>query len=533
MAETFEALCQDVRRLLGQKEYVQAVALTSKLSIRYPNSAEAHFLVARALVESGDMQNALVPAERAAAIEANNFQYVFYCGYLYLHFRLYELALPFLKKSVQLQPNAPVSQVELADCYYEIGKGDIALQHYRAALKLETESYAKNSIRLKLALCLIASRQKSEARPIIMRLLKEAKEYSYPALSLLAQIENATPDNTVGELISKAIADPTIEATQREVLLLSFGKLQENAKNYDGAFASWQESRDSVKSRDYNLRNHAEVLLENKQFYSPELFKSSKEFAIQTEVPVFIAGMPRSGTTLTEQILSAHSKANGVGELARWTQLDRALRQDYQMPNYISKFLENAKNGELKARGLELLKIFALVAPEQKPRTVEKTPHNFLTLGYLHLICPRAKFIHIRRHPADTFISTFQNHFNDAHGYAYDQVEYAKEYLFHEDMMNLWKSLFPENIITINYESLASQPEPVVRKMLAFLGLDWEDQTLRFFESSKTVRTFSMHQVRNPVNTASLDRWRNYERHLGSLLSTLKAANFDYIIPET
>lgn len=524
----FSTLKTKIEMAIDGKDFILSASLSAKMLSIYPQVAEAHYLNARAKSESGDkaqQPDALSSAERAVALDPNNFRYCYYCGSLYLEFRLYEFALPLLRNSVRIEPNAALSQLDLADCYLEIGKGQLAVAHYRAALKLESSSVRRDMIRSKLAHCMVVSGQPQEAAVLLNRLIKDGGVYYESALSELIISGKEKPNSPAGERVRVAIANANNSPECLEVLHLAMGRLFENAGDYDRAFEAWTRSREIAKTINYALTNHATEFEQIRRFYTTEVFERTKALANQTEVPVFIAGMPRSGTTLTEQIVAAHSQAIGVGELARFNKLQSMMFLAYDSEDSVQRLIAS---GEVNQHAAELLRIFRVVAGEDRPRIVEKTPHNFTLLGYFHMICPNARFIHIRRNPADTFISTYQNRFNRSHGYAYDQIEYVKEYLWHEQMMDLWKSLFPELILTINYEQLVAEPEHVAKKIFEHIDLPWEEQTLRFFESKKTVRTFSTHQVRNPINTKSVDRWRRYEKHLGPLLNALEEAKFEY-----
>ena len=527
----FDQSKMQIESALETGEYLVASNLSAKLLASYPQVAESHYLNARVKAENGDrssLQEAVISAERAVMLEPNSYRYNYYCGSLYLEFDLYELALPLLRRSVQQQPNAAKSQLELADCYFEIDKGELAIPYFRAALKLEENGDRRDMIRSKLAHCLVTSGRPQEALLLLNRLIKDNSLYYVTALCEKISIANDEINSVSAKRVKAALVQNNLAPEHREILHLALGQVYENSKDFENAFAQWIASREIAKAIAYNLREHEVELVRYRAFYTAALYEKVAPYVDQTEVPVFIAGMPRSGTTLTEQIIAAHSQATGVGELARWNKIEDHFRRGYVGEDAVEKILENAKLGQLKHLAKELLHIFHVVADQNKLRIVEKTPHNFYTLGYLHLICPRAKFIHIRRNPADTFISAYRNRFSRSHGYAYDQIEYVKEYLWHEQMMDLWRSLFPELILTINYEQLVAEPEHVAKKIFEHIDLPWEEQTLRFFESKKTVRTFSTHQVRNPINTKSVDRWRRYEKHLGPLLNWLEEAKFEY-----
>jgi Sulfotransferase family len=161
-------------------------------------------------------------------------------------------------------------------------------------------------------------------------------------------------------------------------------------------------------------------------------------------------------------------------------------------------------------------------------RTVDKMPQNFISLGFIHLCFPNAKIIHCKRNPLDNFISAYQNAMNSSHDYAYDQVAYGKYYIKYLELMDHWKVVIPSNIYESQYEKLTANPETEVRKILEFLGLPWEEACLKFNERKSTVRTFSSLQVRNPINTSSVARWRNYEKYLGPIRSILDDAGISY-----
>jgi hypothetical protein len=242
--------------------------------------------------------------------------------------------------------------------------------------------------------------------------------------------------------------------------------------------------------------------------------------------------MPRSGTTLVEQILSSHSRVASAGELGRTGRRNLPFLETYDKPGGTETLRGNALRGELMARANEHLKLANLVAGRERPFVVDKMPTQFLAAGYIHLCLPRARFIHVLRHPADTFVSTFQNNFSTDYAFAFSQEAFAHFYSQREKLMKHWRSVFPTQILDVRYEKLVSEPEPEIRRMLAFLELDWEPECLRFHESKNNVRTFSRDQVRRSINTGSIGRWRNYQNQLQPLfeaLRTLECAEYPLV----
>ena len=238
--------------------------------------------------------------------------------------------------------------------------------------------------------------------------------------------------------------------------------------------------------------------------------------------------MPRSGTTLIEQIISSHPDGFGVGELGRVQRLEETFVKDYASPDYKERLLKNASAGELGARANETLNLLELIAGPSPKFVVDKYPTQYLSMGYTHLCFPNSKFIHCQRHPADSFISSYQNNMSLAHNYSFDQNAYVEAFLTKEKIMTYWRSIFPDKIFDLHYEKLVARPEETVREMLDFIGLPWDPICLKFFEKKRTVQTFSLNQVRNPIYTTSVYRWKNYEKHLGPLFAALGEAGFTY-----
>jgi hypothetical protein len=175
----------------------------------------------------------------------------------------------------------------------------------------------------------------------------------------------------------------------------------------------------------------------------------------------------------------------------------------------------------------QYLNLINVLAPAA-PHTVDKMPHNFLHLGFIRLCFPNARIIHCTRNPLDNFVSAFQNRLNIRHSYSYDQVDYGQYYLEYTRLMYHWKTVFPDSIYESRYEELTQSPEAAVRKILDFLGLPWEEACLSFNERQSTVKTLSRMEVRNPINTGSISRWRNYEKHLSPIMAVFKQAGVQF-----
>jgi hypothetical protein len=224
--------------------------------------------------------------------------------------------------------------------------------------------------------------------------------------------------------------------------------------------------------------------------------------------------MPRSGTTLCEQIVSSHPAAAGAGELVYWNLKARTLQRTGPQS------LEGTFLAEAAAEYLGLLRGFSPSAS----RVVDKDPFNFFWVGLIHLALPRAAIIHCRRSPIDTALSIHHTHFAPWRSFPTGGEDLVGYYRAYQRLMAHWReALPPGRMLEVDYEALTDAPEGVIREIIAYVGLDWDDACLRPQDNARVVRTPSRWQVRQPINRGSVERWRRYEPYLGPLAALVDA----------
>jgi tetratricopeptide (TPR) repeat protein len=233
------------------------------------------------------------------------------------------------------------------------------------------------------------------------------------------------------------------------------------------------------------------------------------------DLPVFIVGMPRSGTTLLEQILSSHPAVAAGDELAFW--IDR-------LSNSKDSRIDSIEAGALSEAAEEYRRLLRRIGPESL-RVTDKAPFNFEFLGQLRLLLPDARIIHCRRRPIDTALSIFFMNFASSHSYAWDRGDVVFAYRQYERLMDHWRRVLPSDRFTeVQYETLVADREAETRRLIAFCGLDWDDACLAPERNERRVKTSSLWQARQPVYRTSIERWRRYEPWLGELRQLLTAA---------
>jgi hypothetical protein len=260
-----------------------------------------------------------------------------------------------------------------------------------------------------------------------------------------------------------------------------------------------------------------------RQVFSPEFIRKQRGCGEPSAKPIFIIGMPRSGTSLVEQILASHPQVFGVGERPDF---ERALQARMNSGSKIDiDALRAIAATPLTSIGHDYVRRIQSVIsnPQDYQRITDKYLFNFLYLGFIHLALPNARFIHIRRDPVETCLSIYSKLFGDI-PFAYDLGELGRYYRAYEDLMAHWRSILPEGImLEIEYEDLVNDFERNVRRMLAHCGLEWDERCMAFHQTRRQVLTMSARQVREPLFRSSLQRWHPAEALLQPLLDGLRA----------
>jgi hypothetical protein len=231
--------------------------------------------------------------------------------------------------------------------------------------------------------------------------------------------------------------------------------------------------------------------------------------------------MPRSGTTLVEQILASHPRVHGAGELTTLFDFICAMEEPGAGGVKYPEIIAAAGDAELQRRARQYLDTLEAIEP-QAPRVTDKMPTNFFHLGFIAAMFPRAHIVHCRRDAMDTCLSNFVQMFTEGHYYSYDLSDIATYYRGYEQIMSYWRDVLPIRMYEVQYETLVDDQERISRELIDYIGLEWDDRCLAFHETRRAVRTASNWQVRQPIYKTARKRWKNYERELTQLKSDLQ-----------
>jgi tetratricopeptide (TPR) repeat protein len=308
------------------------------------------------------------------------------------------------------------------------------------------------------------------------------------------------------------------DSNKEDKALLSYalGKVYEDLKFYDEAFIYFKEANRLHLKDDYDINQSIDHLDEITQQFDDKFIKQIGEYASESDIPIIIMGMPRSGTTLTEQIISSHPSVRPAGELSFW-----------HMPTF-EVLKATSKEGwhDLAERYINFLRRVSH-AESATLRVTDKMPHNFLNLGMIASIFPKAKLVHCKRYPIDNCWSIFSLPFNEFHGYGQNLENLGKYYLAYRKLMDHWESLFPGRIMTIDYEKIVQDPEHWSRQLIEHVGLPWDEACLSPHKNKRTVKTFSQWQVRQPIYKSSIRRSEHFAENLKPLRSILENGKID------
>jgi tetratricopeptide (TPR) repeat protein len=304
----------------------------------------------------------------------------------------------------------------------------------------------------------------------------------------------------------------------------ALAKAYEDVNELDTAFRHYGIGGEKKRRLEpYNERDAARIFQILPQVVTAQTLAASNQRGCESEVPVFILGMPRSGTSLMEQILSSHPDIFGAGELKFMTGIldnidfgGRRIKLNDAEP--VFSYEENAP---WDIRGQRYVDKLEKLADKPYKRIVDKMPGNFNFVGMIHAILPNAKIIHSRRHPMETCLSCYRIHFAEGQQWSYNLRELGRFYKRYWDLMQHWREQFPGVMYEVRYEDNVADVEGQARGLIDYLGLEWNDNCLNFYNTDRPVKTASASQVRKPIYTTSTNRWRKYEPYLKPLLEEL------------
>ena len=544
------------------KDFILAEKSYRKLIKTHPKSYELNRHLGILYQDMGNLEKSFDFFVKSLKTKPDGFEAFNNMGTSYVLGKDYKLAIQCFSRCLEINNNYAPAVSNLANLYNRRGDGDNSLKYSKKLKELlpddpeTTNTYAK---------ALILNHNLEQAILLISDLVKKYPENDDFIINL------ATAYRESGEIEkTKQIVNERFKILFKRV---KRGDRVQNLNLYFSQFASDRENLLTEEEIKYfkNKLYSEELYVDNKIILAKaffEYYRNTKQYALSYEylslmnklafgidefdlkkeeaffkklgedvkypklkmgkssvIPIFVCGMPRSGTTLCEQILSAHSNVYGAGELRYLMQLTNIENSGHTNEKDLEEYFENIRDSNflLQIRN-DYLKMLQGLNPNKHGYVCDKMPHNFLMIDLIRNILPEAKIIYCKRSPLDNCFSLLTQRFVESrHQYCYDQKTLAEYYLLHEDLMKVWLNKYKNEIFVLDNENLVDNQKKVTEDLLNFCNLKWENACMEFYKSKRQVRTASLEQVRQPINKNSIGAWQNYKDNLHEMLKVLKS----------
>jgi tetratricopeptide (TPR) repeat protein len=486
-------------------------------------TAFSWFALGKALRKAGDLRQAEEAYRRAIRLYPHNCSYVLELADTYMAGWKMDLALETVKAAASRFFNDPTPCAALGNILHKCGRYEDARIAYELAITRLPE-YAGAHMSLGSTLKVLGRFEEAEAAMREgLRLDPMLRGYTE-----LVSISKCTEGSPEFETIKKRL-DPEMKVplTARVDSLFALAKIYDDKGDYATSFKYLDEGcrlyRPSLVGTmvGNSIAEHEEMVNGISALFTPDFIAHYEHMSTSELAPIFIIGMPRSGTTLTEQIIASHSLVRPGNELSFMTIISRETGQIWEDRGVNAPGDDATVANDLNQAAARYGKLTEDLW-KGSPHITDKMPMNFFYVGMIHFMFPKAKIVYCRRNPVATCFSCLQNLF--AHGnlqFSYDQIELGREYRLHERMIAHWNKVLPGRLLTVQYEELVQDNENQVKRILDFCGLQFEPACLESHNLKRAVPTASFAQVRKPIYTSSLDYWKNYEAYLGPLIETL------------
>lgn len=489
---TPDPLLRKAIAFFNKRNWQDADALCRELIRKNPRHHKALNLLAVILTNKPDLEQAEKCVREAIRIMPTEPAYLGNLGLILKESERWEESFKAFEQAYTLNPNDAETLYNLGTVYQALKQEINAKEKYRKAISINPRH-----VQALCALCNLLGRR------------KESREELDKVMSHMEAI----------------LSEPGIQS--KEQLCFEFARTHDKLGHYDRVFLYLDPANRMVRERfKYDAASEREFFYSIETVFTQDYFRDAQEYGSDDTSPIFIVGMPRSGTTLVEQILASHSLVAAGGELHV---LNSALLQSphfsvpfrpdtIKLPNY-SK-LAHISAADLKGFAEAYLKGTASLRKGRRYLT-DKMPHNFIHVGMIKLLFPHCKVIHCRRDPMDNGLSLYMQNFKVLHSYMYTLSEIGEYYAGYHHLMNHWQKILPGFIHDVRYEELVQKPEREIQALLDYCGLEWEQTCLEFYKLKRTIKTASEGQADQPLYTSSIGRWKNYEKQLQPLRDVL------------
>jgi tetratricopeptide (TPR) repeat protein len=546
----YAQLLNDARKLYDSQQYTAALEIYDSIIKEFPDKAEPRFLGGACSLALGDNMRALGYYLQASEIEPNNAEIyawmgksLYKAGYKnqamvqykkalaldeYNQAALSDLGLVYAEKCMDKEATTLFNKAVENNVSNEVILGNLALVLARQGDYNNAVTYAKKAVRrdpknsevhLGLGNVYLMYGNITEAIQCYYKAI-DLNKFNGPAYYAIALAKKVTKDDK--DLIRRmeTILSQSMPTNERKFILFALGKAYDDLKDPEKAF-SYIEKGNMLVHSPYDPKLHTRNIKRTIKLYNNSYFQSKVYHFDKRHTPIFIVGMPRSGSTLVDQILSSHSKVHSIGESRAMIDVLNEIRNNNKSTPNFPDFLQDLTKEDIEYYRDEYLEQTGSGA-EGATHVVDKNLFNFMALGFIATLFPEARIIHTKRHPLDSSFSCYMTNFVFSETAWTHNLEYiGKYYQDYVDIMNHWHKNLPIPILDVQYENMIANPEDNARRIIEFCNLEWEDECLEFYKTKRGINTASIWQVRQPIYKTAMQRWVPYAKHLQPLILAL------------
>jgi tetratricopeptide (TPR) repeat protein len=496
-----------------------ALEIYDLIVARVPNSAEVHNNRGVLLQLLNRYAEALESYEKAVALKPDYANAHFNRAVILKFLNRFDESLAGYDKAIALNPGHAEAHNNRGALLQDMRRYDEALQSYERAITAKPDYAMAYNNR---GTALMSRGGMAEAEKMFRKALELKPDFSDPLHSLSVMRRHEKASGTEVREILELLKKPGLSSENKEHLYFTLGKIYDDSGQYDEAFEVFRQANEirntfvSYQAADVTKFTDNIIAVFNRDFLSQKF-----PFSSQSKLPLFIVGMPRSGTTLLASILSNHRDIATAGELADMgdyaLRLGEMLKENVRYPQAAQYLTSAVASGIITAYETRLKRD----VKREVVHVIDKNPLNFRHLGFIAMLFPQARIIHCTRDPLDTCLSNYFTRFPLTLDYSFDLRNIGHYYREYARFMAHWRTIPAIKMIDVSYEDMILKTEQTGRAALEFLGLEWDARCLAPETNPSPVETASQWQVRQPIYNSSLDRWRHYEKHLGPLKDAL------------
>lgn len=514
----FDALKNLANAMADIGDHREAIRVAERALRLQPDAADVDFIIARALQRMGNAEESAARYESILKVRPDFTPARTEYGFVCLDRDEFAEAKRHFREAIRSAPKNSRAVQGLGLVHERLGDIEKAVATWERCLEISPN---EPQVLSSLGQCCVQVGRIEQGRQYLNQAIRIAPRLAEAHLGLAMSGKASEADAQISRL-EMLIDDAGVVGDQRVRMHFSLGKLYEDISEHEKAFEQYQAGNSVKRSMiEYDSKQTTTLVNSFIDFFSSDLFSKLKgTISSASQRPLFVLGMPRSGTTLVEQILASHPSVHGAGELSHIEKLVRRMPDFLDPPISFPHCLEHIAIGKLQDEADAYSSMLDRVAPDAV-RVVDKMPKNFFYAGLISLMWPEAKIVWCRRDPLDTCISCFNRFFIRGQPFSWDLSELGHYFSEHERLGEHWRKVLPVEMFEVSYEELTENPEQVVRALIDFVGLSWDEQCLNFHETDRRVKTNPL-QVRQPIYRTSVSRAKHFDPWIAPLKEALQ-----------